>query len=69
MNTPQTYSPKMINSNWKNSAKKLQTKFPTLTDVDLEFTEGKEEELLTRIESRLEKKREEVVGILKQVQQ
>jgi len=62
-------SPFTIKGNWNEQAKKLQAKFPTLTDADLEFTEGNEEDLLKRLETRLEKKREEIVGILKKIQQ
>ena len=62
-------SPLTIKGNWNDLAKKLQTKFSNLTDADLEFAEGKEEDLLKRIETRLDKKREEVVEILKQIQQ
>lgn len=58
-----------IKSNWKDSAKKLQAKFPALTDSDVQFTEGKNEDLLKRIETRLQKKRAEVVGIVKNIQE
>lgn len=58
-----------IKSNWKDSAKKLQAKFPALTDSDVRFTEGQSEDLMKRIETRLQKKREEVVGILKHIQE
>lgn len=67
--TSNVSSPFTIKGNWNDSAKKLKAKFPTLTDGDLEFTKGKEDDLLKRIEVRLDKKREEVVGILKQIQQ
>ena len=40
-------------------------KFPKLTDSDLKFETGKENELLTRIKSRLCKIHIEVVNILK----
>ena len=69
MSTTSVSSPFKVKGNWSESAKKLQGKFPALTNVDLEFTEGNEEELLKRIEVRLDKGREEVVGILKQIQQ
>jgi hypothetical protein len=46
----------------------LQGHFPELTDDDLEFEEGKEDELIKRIELRLNKTREEVVNYLKKGQ-
>jgi len=65
MNTPSNTSvPFMIKGNWTDQAKKLQTKFPKLTDADLEYSNGKQDDLLKRIETRLGKKRKEVVDIL-----
>lgn len=69
MSTANVSIPFKIKGIWKDHAKKLQDKFPKLTDADLEFTAGKEEDLLKRIEVKLNKKREEVVGILKTIQQ
>ncbi|GAA4456833.1 hypothetical protein [Rurimicrobium arvi] len=53
-----------IKGDWTEQAKKLQSKFPTLTESDLKFEEGKEHELLTRVENKLNKKREEVIDII-----
>lgn len=57
-----------ITGNWDNQAKQLQEKFSQLTDADLKFVAGKENELLTRMESRLNKKRDEVINIIKKTQ-
>ncbi len=57
-----------ITGNWDTQAKHIQDKFPQLTESDLKFETGKEEELLGRIENRLNKKREEVINILKKDQ-
>jgi hypothetical protein len=57
-----------VKGNWSEIAKKLKAKFPKLTDKDLEFATGKENDLLNRIEVRLDKKREDVVSILNQIQ-
>jgi hypothetical protein len=46
----------------------LQDKFAQLTDADLRFEEGKEEELLDRIEARIHKKRDEVINIIRKGQ-
>jgi uncharacterized protein YjbJ (UPF0337 family) len=53
-----------ITGNWDTKAKHIQDKFPQLTESDLKYETGKEEELLGRIENRLNKKREEVINIL-----
>lgn len=53
-----------ITGDWKPQAKKLQEKFTQLTDSDVKFELGKEEDLLTRVETRLNKKRDEVISII-----
>ena len=58
---------KMV-GNWDAQSKTLKQKFPQLTDTDLKFETGKEIELLTRVEKRLNKKRDEVVSIIKKGQ-
>jgi len=57
-----------ITGNWDQQSKQLKEKFNQLTDADLKFEDGKENELLTRVESRLNKKREEVINIIKKGQ-
>lgn len=54
-----------ITGNWADQSKQLQDKFAQLTDADLKFEAGKENELLKRIETRLNKKREEVINIIR----
>jgi hypothetical protein len=39
-----------------------------LTESDLKLESGKEEEMLARVGTRLNKKREEVIGLIKNVQ-
>lgn len=60
--------PFKITGNWSEQAKQLKTKFNQLTDADLKFEAGKETELLTRIEKKLNKKRDEVINIIKKNQ-
>lgn len=57
-----------ITGNWDAQSKQLKTKFSQLTDSDLKFETGKENELLGRVESRLNKKRDEVINIIKKNQ-
>lgn len=56
-----------INGDWYTQSKILREKFVQLTDADLKFEPGKENELLKRVETKLNKKREEVIAIIKQV--
>lgn len=55
-----------IKGNWKEKKGKLKQKYAELTDDDLTYAEGKEEELIGRIQQRLgtskEKAREIVLN-------
>ena len=64
----QSTEPFKMTGNWTNQSLLLQDKFAQLTDADLRFEEGKEEELLDRIEARIHKKRDEVINIIKKGQ-
>jgi uncharacterized protein YjbJ (UPF0337 family) len=57
-----------IVGNWDDQSKRLKEKFAQLTDADLKFETGKESDLLTRVETRLNKKREEVINIIRKGQ-
>jgi hypothetical protein len=57
-----------ITGNWANQSKELKSKYAQLTDADLKFEAGKENDLLQRVETRLNKKREEVINIIKKGQ-
>ena len=54
--------------NWDTQRTLLKSKYAQLTDSDLTYVPGKENELLTRVESRLNKDREEVINILRKGQ-
>lgn len=49
-----------IKGNWNEIKGKLKQKYGQLTDDDLAFSEGKEDELLGRLQQRLGKKKEEI---------
>ena len=49
-----------IKGNWNEIKGKLKQKYGELTDDDLTFAEGKEDELLGRLQQRLGKSKEEV---------
>lgn len=55
-----------ITGNWADRSKKLKHKFSQLTDSDLQLEKGKEEELLKRVQSRLNKDRAEVIKLIDQ---
>lgn len=58
---------KMI-GDWTSQSKTLKEKYPLLVDADLKFEKGKENDLLARVGTRLNKKRDEVINILRKVQ-
>ena len=53
-----------IKGNWNEVAGKLKQQFATLTDDELLFKEGKEEELLGRLQQKLGKTKEEIRTLL-----
>lgn len=55
----------IISGNWEQLKGKLKQKYASLTDNDLMFVEGKEDETLGRIQKKLGKSREEVEQLLK----
>jgi hypothetical protein len=57
-----------ISGDWKRQADNLKVKYPQLTDSDLKFQSGREDDLLERVEARLHKKREEVINIIRKGQ-
>ena len=50
--------------NWDVQSQYLKERFSELTDADLKLENGKESELFSRIEAKLNKKREEVINII-----
>jgi uncharacterized protein YjbJ (UPF0337 family) len=54
-----------ITGDWARQSKTLKETFTTLTDADLNFENGKENDLLSRIQTRLGKKRDEVIELLR----
>lgn len=56
-----------VKGNWNELIVKLKQKFADLTDDDLLFVEGKEEELLGRLQKKLGKTKEEVRDMLEKL--
>jgi uncharacterized protein YjbJ (UPF0337 family) len=53
-----------IKGNWNELKGKLKQQFAELTDNDLLYVEGKEDELHGRLQQKLGKSKDEVSGIL-----
>ena len=53
------------NSEWDRLKLKIKRKYTNLSDEDLSYEQGQEEELITRLMARLRRKREYVVFTLK----
>ena len=54
-----------ISGDWQRQADNLKDKFPQLTDSDLKFESGREDDLLERVETSLHKKRTEGINVIK----
>ena len=50
----------VIKGNWNELKGKLKQKYGNLTDDDLMFTEGREDEMLGRLQKKLGKSKDEV---------
>ena len=57
-----------ITGDWDTQSELLQEKFPQLTNDDLKFVAGKEDDLVDKVATRINKKREEVINIIKKGQ-
>ena len=55
-------------TNWDESSKKLKEQFSQLTEDDLKFEPGKENDLLNRIENRINKRRPEIIDMINKTQ-
>ena len=53
-----------VKGNWKEISGTLKQRYANLTDDDLLFKEGKEEELLGRLEKKLGKSKEELRKVI-----
>jgi uncharacterized protein YjbJ (UPF0337 family) len=53
-----------LNGNWSEMKGKLKQKFAMLTDSDVLFAEGKQEEMLGRLQAKLGKTKEEIQKII-----
>ncbi len=56
-----------LKGNWNETKGKLKQKFAILTDSDLLLAEGKQEELLGRLQAKLGKTKEEMHKIISEL--
>lgn len=56
-----------IQGNWKEIKGKLKQRFADLNDDDLYFIEGKEDELIGRLQKKLGKTKEEIKEIIQKL--
>lgn len=54
----------IISGNWEELKGKLKKKYAKLTDNDLLYVEGKEDETIGRIQKKLGKSREEIEDLI-----
>jgi uncharacterized protein YjbJ (UPF0337 family) len=53
-----------IKGNWNSQKTKLKTKFPQLTEKDLVYEFGRKEDMLTKLQDKLGKTKEELIVII-----
>jgi uncharacterized protein YjbJ (UPF0337 family) len=56
-----------LNGNWNEIKGKLKQRFAVLTDNDMLFVEGKQEEMLGRLQVRLGKTKEELHKLISEL--
>ena len=56
-----------LKGNWNEAAGKLKQQYANLTDDDLLFKEGKEEELLGRLQAKVGKTKEQLRKIISKI--
>lgn len=56
-----------LKGNWNETKGKLKQKFAMLTDSDLLFAEGKQEEMLGRLQIKLGKTKEEIHKVISEL--
>jgi uncharacterized protein YjbJ (UPF0337 family) len=60
-------TPKKVQQAWQVQKGKLKMKFAALTDTDLLYLEGMENEMITKLALKLGKTKEEVYQIIKAI--
>lgn len=53
-----------VKGNWTEQKAKLKAKFPVLADADVQYEQGKKDEMFTKLETKLGKTKEELQTII-----
>jgi uncharacterized protein YjbJ (UPF0337 family) len=53
-----------INGYWNGKKEKIKQKFPTITDKDLDYYEGKEQVMMEMLGNKLGKTKQELLSII-----
>ncbi|TSJ41353.1 hypothetical protein FO442_14805 [Fluviicola chungangensis] len=64
--TGKNTAPFQITGNWGKQSSQLKEQYSQLTDSDLNFQPGQENQLLDKLGTKLNKSRDEVINILNQ---
>ena len=56
-----------VKGNWSEQKTKLLAKFSTLTESDLNYESGKREEMMTKVQKKLGKTKEELNAIIEKL--
>ena len=62
INTPNIPTP--LRGNWSEQKAKLKAKYEILTDKDLQYENGKKDEMLNKIQIKLGKTKEELTAVI-----
>ena len=57
-------APSAVHVSWNDQKTKLKEKFSNLTDDDLRYENGKKDEMMTKVQTKLGKTKEEFATIL-----
>lgn len=58
---------RFLQGNWDQIKRKLKQKYKELKDEDLKYVEGHEEELISKLQVRLDKTKREITAEFKQI--
>ena len=59
-----TAAPIPAKGNWTEQKTKLKAKFSNLTDSDLQFEEGKKDQMMAKLQTKLGKSKDELAKII-----
>lgn len=62
--TEPTVNSAPVKLNWNEQKTKLKAKFSTLTDADLQYEQGKKDEMLAKVQVKLGKTKDELAEII-----